>query len=203
MSLVTFVRSLAALFLVAATALLVVAVLERRPTGGLQLTLDQLPPVASGGAALGPVDIVPPAQRGDPPAVTFHDESGKPLTLADFRGRVVLVNFWATWCAPCVAEMPGLDALLAGLAETKLAVVAVNVDHEGVPVARKFYADKGIRNLAIYAGDLGGLGAEALPTSLLIDKQGRLVWRGIGQRPWTSNEVQDKLRTLLAENPAG
>lgn len=202
MSLVTFVRGLAALAMVAATALLVIAVLERQP-GGVQLTLDRPQAVEPDNAALGPVDIVPPARRGVPPALTFHTESGKPLTLADFRGRVVLVNLWATWCAPCVAEMPGLDAMMAGLADTKLAVVAINVDREGLPAAQRFYADKGLHNLAIYTGDLGGFDAEALPASLLIDTQGRLVWRGIGQRPWTSSEVQDKLRTLLAEPPAG
>src|SRR5690242_11621537 len=78
------------------------------------------------------------------PELTFEDASGKPHTLADFRGKFVLLNIWATWCAPCREEMPALDRLQAKMGGERFQVVALSVDQQGLPIAKKFYTETGI-----------------------------------------------------------
>jgi thiol-disulfide isomerase/thioredoxin len=118
------------------------------------------------------------------PAITFRNSEGKNLRIADFRGRVILLNIWATWCVPCRVEMPTLDRLQAALGGSDFEVVALSIDRAGSKVVREFYASIGIKHLALYidifgkaTGDLKAVG---LPTTLLIDREGREIGRLVG-----------------------
>jgi thiol-disulfide isomerase/thioredoxin len=84
------------------------------------------------------------------PELQFNDSEGKALTLADFKGKVVLLNIWATWCGPCRKEMPTLDRLQASLGGSDFVVLPVSIDRKGMDVVSKFYAEIGIRHLSRY-----------------------------------------------------
>ena len=113
------------------------------------------------------------------------DGDGKPVTLQDFAGQVVLLNFWATWCAPCVREMPSLDRLQAKLGGEGLAVVTVSRDRGGANVVMPFYERLELTNLGVYLDPKGAFSrafkVRGLPTTILIDREGRVV----GERLFT------------------
>ena len=137
------------------------------------------------------------------PQTGFFDRSGALVTLAAFRGRVVLLNFWATWCAPCIREMPALDRLQADLGDQGLAVLAVSQDRGGAKVVRPFLEKLKLDNLAIYLDPAGKLGRDAglrgLPTTLLIDRRGRLVGGLQGPAEWDSPEAARLIRHYLKQ----
>ena len=139
------------------------------------------------------------------PELAFEDASGRPHTLADFRGKFVLLNIWATWCAPCREEMPALDRLQAQMASDRFQVVALSVDQQGLPIARKFYAETGIKALPLYidrtAKAAFTLDAAGLPATLLVDPQGREVGRHLGAVKWDSPEVMEHLRRRVNSPP--
>ena len=130
------------------------------------------------------------------PAVAFETKDGKSATLADFRGRRVLVNLWATWCVPCIAEMPDLDAL-AKAKGTALIVLPVSQDMEGWRAVTPFFAKRGFSALVPRLDQPGNFAeavkARGLPVSILYDAQGREVWRVAGSVKWTSAEVMAAL----------
>ncbi len=143
----------------------------------------------------GKLDI---AQRGKAaPADSFLDPAGKPVTLAAFKGRPVLVNLWATWCGPCVAEMPTLENI-AVRAGDKLKVLTVSQDRAGVDIAPTF-AKGGFKQLERYRDPESKLGfafaTGMLPTTVLYDAEGKEVWRVIGAMDWAG----PRANTLLAE----
>jgi thiol-disulfide isomerase/thioredoxin len=127
------------------------------------------------------------------PEVRFQDDQGRDLTLGDFRGRVVVLNVWATWCVPCRKEMPTLDRLQARLGGKDFLVVALSIDRKGVEAVRGFYQEVGVENLAIYVDPSGrasrGLGLPGVPTTLLIDQEGREVARKMGEAEWDGSEM--------------
>ena len=114
------------------------------------------------------------------PDLAFQDATGKPLTLADWRGRTVLLNLWATWCVPCRKEMPALDALQASSAAPDFEVVAVNIDTRDPDKPKAWLKESASQKLAYFADpsakmfqDLKAIGrAFGMPTTLLIDPQG-------------------------------
>jgi thiol-disulfide isomerase/thioredoxin len=132
------------------------------------------------------------------PATSFEDPDGQPATLADFRGKPVLLNLWATWCAPCVKEMPTLDALAQREGE-KLQVLTVSADLEGRDKVEAFLAARRLRALEAWLDPemalMTDLGVGTLPATILYDAQGREVWRVIGAEDWTGEEA----RALIAE----
>lgn len=138
------------------------------------------------------------------PEVQFVDGEGKPHTLADFKGKVVLLNLWATWCAPCRQEMPTLDRLQAQLGGADFQVLALSIDQGGVQLVRDFYREVGIQHLGIYidesASAISSLGAFGLPATLLLDRQGRELGRKLGEATWDSPEVVAYLKEVIASS---
>lgn len=153
--------------------------------------------------------IVDRAQAGLPaPDATFQDSEGEPVTLADYAGRPVLLNLWATWCAPCVAEMPTLDALATREAG-RLSVITVGQDSDGTaadgtpePAAAKvdaFFTKMKFAQLGAYldpeSAIMTQLGIQILPTTILYDAAGKEVWRVTGELDWTG----PRAATLIGE----
>jgi thiol-disulfide isomerase/thioredoxin len=136
------------------------------------------------------------------PEVTFQDANGRARTLADFRGKVVLLNLWATWCLPCRKEMPALDRLQGELASDSFAVVAVSVDRSGLPGARKFLDEAGVARLSLYADATARMAstlrAAGLPASLLLDREGREIGRLLGPAAWDGEDAKRLIRAALA-----
>ena len=122
------------------------------------------------------------------PALAFVDRDGVAKSLADFKGRVVLLNIWATWCVPCRAEMPALDRLQAKLGGPDFEVVPLSIDRKGLEVVKPFYAELGLKSLGIYLDQSGNaanaLDAVGVPTTLLIDRDGRELGRKLGPAEW-------------------
>lgn len=137
------------------------------------------------------------------PEISFSDADGNPLTLADFDGRVVLLNLWATWCAPCVHEMPTLDRLQARLGGERFEVVALSIDRGGADDVLPFFAEHGLDHLNVYLDTAGAapsaFDAIGLPTTLLIDADGRLVGRYTGPAEWDGADAV----TLMEQTIAG
>ena len=136
------------------------------------------------------------------PELRFVDGAGRALSLADFRGKVVVLNIWATWCAPCREEMPALDRLQAQLGGERFQVVALSVDQQGVPIARKFFSEVGIKTLPLYVDPSAKaaftLDAAGLPATLLVDRAGREIGRHLGAVKWDSPEVLARLRRAIS-----
>ena len=150
---------------------------------------------ASAEAPAVPVKGVDRTHQGKPaPDATFSDLDGGEISLADFRGTPVLVNLWATWCAPCVKELPTLDKLAQShRVDGQLGVVAVSQDMGPQPSVEAYLARLKVSDLGAYHDPKmalsGALGAEVLPTSILYDAQGREVWRYVGDLDWTGPEA--------------
>jgi thiol-disulfide isomerase/thioredoxin len=137
------------------------------------------------------------------PELQFTDSDGKTLTLADFKGKIVLLNIWATWCAPCRKEMPTLDRLQAALGGPDFVVLPMSIDRKGMDAVSKFYTEIGIQHLARYVAPaanqvLDTLGVWGLPATLLVDRQGRELGRLSGPAEWDSPEMIGFLKTVIA-----
>ncbi len=135
------------------------------------------------------------------PQAGFTDGSGRSVSLGAFRGQVVLLNFWATWCAPCVWEMPTLNSLQARLRGEGLAVVTVSVDREGYAVVKPFLKRHGLVHLKAYLDPKYKLKRHfrngGLPTTVLIDAQGSVVGVMVGAAEWDSPEAIELVRYYL------
>jgi thiol-disulfide isomerase/thioredoxin len=135
------------------------------------------------------------------PEVKFQDGSGKERTLADWRGKVVLLNLWATWCLPCRKEMPSLDRLQKDLGSDKFEVVAVSVDRKGADASKKFLDETQVERLALYVDPTTRMSSElrvvGLPATLLIDAQGREIGRLLGPAEWDSEDAKRLIRSAI------
>lgn len=134
------------------------------------------------------------------PAVKFRDPDGGEFDLAKFKGRPVLVNLWASWCAPCIKELPTLQQLEQAQAdEGKLGVIAVSQDIGPQGSVEAFLAERDLGRFAAYHdADMNltsALKVQVMPTTILYDAQGREVWRYVGDLDWTGGEANK----LLAE----
>ena len=167
---------------------------------------DKPKPAEPQAAAPGPAETaaLPPGRldrshKGEAaPAVPFTAPDGTPATLATWRGKPLLVNLWATWCGPCVREMPALDALAAAEAG-RMQVMVVSQDMAGKKEVDPFFAKAGFTTLKPYLDKqnvlMEALKTDVLPTTVLFDRHGREVWRVVGARDWTGAEA----KALLAE----
>jgi thiol-disulfide isomerase/thioredoxin len=138
------------------------------------------------------------------PSVVFQDASGRYTRLRDMTGRVLLLNFWATWCLPCVEEMPDLDRLQARFATQPFTVLALCEDVSGLSAAEGFFRAHRLQHLGVYVDPQGqarrDCSVPAIPASFLIDRQGRP--RGIlpGAAPWDSPAAHALIEYYLAGN---
>jgi thiol-disulfide isomerase/thioredoxin len=155
------------------------------------------PPVFSG--LMGQFTLIKPLRPA--PEARFRDKFDAELSLARFRGKVVLVNFWATWCAPCVREMPTIDNLQAELGGDKFAVVAISTDRQGARIIQPFLARLGLKNLKIYVDSrrklYTELGVRGLPTTFLIDHEGMVRGYLEGPAEWDSKESKALMRYYI------
>ncbi|MCA3561729.1 MAG: TlpA family protein disulfide reductase [Aestuariivirga sp.] len=166
------------------------------------------PPAATGGLsrdlATGPLAafLIHPAPK-PLPGLSFQDGTGNPLTLADWKGRVVLLNLWATWCAPCRKEMPDLSKLEKELGSGEFEVVAISVDRKGAEASAAFLQETGVGNLRLYVEPstkiVTDVQSAGLPATLLIDRQGRELGRILGPADWASTEAVALIKAALAQ----
>lgn len=135
------------------------------------------------------------------PELRFQDGKGAQRSLSDFRGKVVLLNIWATWCATCRKEMPTLDRLQAELGGDDFEVVGLSIDRAGIPVVEEFYREIGVKALRIYV-DTSEEAARllrifGLPTSVLVGRDGSELGRYAGAAEWDSPEMTGFLRRQI------
>lgn len=156
-------------------------------------------PEPENGVPAAPADIneVDRSHRGEAALdVPFTAPGGEKITLASFAGKPVLLNLWATWCAPCVAEMPTLDAVAARLGG-KVTVLTVSQDLEGHKAVAPFFAKAGFRQLKPYLDDRAAVSIAYqanLPTTILFDATGKELWRVTGGVDWAGAEAAEILR---------
>jgi thiol-disulfide isomerase/thioredoxin len=141
------------------------------------------------------------AKRAALPDVRFTDGDGRSVRLSGFRGKTILLNIWATWCAPCRKEMPALERLQAKLGGPAFEVVALSIDRGGATAVKSFYEELGIKDLRVYVDATAQAPSEfnaiGLPTTLLIDAQGREIGRKVGPAEWDSPEVVRVIQKYL------
>jgi len=137
------------------------------------------------------------------PAFVLTDLHGTQQALQDYRGKVVLLNFWATWCGPCLVEMPSMERLYQELKEEDFAILAVSSDPQGREVTQPFVESQGLTFPILHDADYrvsGRYGVRTLPMSFIIDRNGTLTHRVFGARDWNSAEARTLLRELLRDS---
>jgi len=194
---------IAAAGVVAAGTVAAVALL-RKPEGPRIATLvpganPAAPPI---GVKVGSIATMVPTDPPRPPAeASFQDGDGTPLTLASYAGKGLVVNLWATWCVPCVVEMPELQTLARAVAGEGILVLPLSSDRGGAEVVRRFYQANGIDALPVLLDPKGAAarawGSRGLPTTLIIDRQGREHGRVEGAIDWASEATIAELRRLV------
>ncbi len=142
------------------------------------------------------------------PPTAFTEGADRSVSLRDFKGEVVLVNFWATWCAPCVAEMPALNRLHADLAPQGFRVIAISQDRRGMGVVKPFYDKLELDAMGIYLDPKGVAAREfqikGLPTTLVVDRRNRIIGLLQGPAEWDSPESKALMQFYLNQPvPAG
>ena len=143
------------------------------------------------------IPVTPPQPA---PEVAFTDDAGKPASLGDFVGKPAVVNLWATWCQPCLKEMPSLDRLQAQFAG-KLTVAAISQDRAGGKLVNPFVAALHLKNVKIYLDPKNDVAlafkVRGLPTSIVLDAKGRVVGKVEGPTQWDSTGMLGVLEPLL------
>lgn len=146
--------------------------------------------------------LIKPAKVKRAREFTVPAPDGRSLRLADYRGKVVFLNFWATWCPPCREEMPGMERLYQRFKDQGFVVLAVSVDAEGADVVSAFVTEHRLTypiGLDPKMALVGQYGVRGLPSSFLVDRRGRLVALAIGPREWDSEAAHALIETLLKQ----
>ena len=174
------------------------------PAAAAPGTAPQSLPAGPGANPLSKGDMAAFVFKKEPEALpdfTFADGTGADRSLKDWEGRVVLLNLWATWCAPCRKEMPGLDRLQQALGSDRFEVVALSVDRGGAEASKKFLDQIKIQDLKLYVDATSRattqLKAVGLPTTLLIDAQGREIGRLTGPAEWDSEDAKRLIQAVV------
>ncbi len=134
------------------------------------------------------------------PDFSFPDMNGKSVSLSQFRGKIVFLNIWATWCGPCRIEMPDMEKLYRKFKKEDLVILAVSIDRQGEPVVKPFIKELGLTFPILLSSD-GSIQriymVNALPSSFIIDKSGRIVTRVVGARNWFGAETLETFEYLI------
>jgi thiol-disulfide isomerase/thioredoxin len=161
------------------------------------------PKVAETKPGTGLDKLVRAAEPKPMPAIAFADGDGRGVSLADMKGKVLLVNLWATWCAPCKVEMPSLNRLAAKLGGPDFAIVPISFDWSGPDKPRAFLAESKLDALPLYIDVRKDLmqkfAAPGLPLTVLIDREGREVARLAGTAEWDSAEAEALIRQVMGK----
>ncbi len=177
----------------AAIGTLAASALPRKPRAQT-LEPQRLEPLSKG------LNRVSPPQ--DPPDAVFMTRDGATHHLGDFKGRAMVVNMWATWCVPCTAEMPSLDALSKALAPRDIAVMPLSSDRGGAAVVQAWYQAHGITALPVLLDPKGAMArafnAPGIPTTVIINTAGQVVARIEGAADWSTPGAQALIRKLVA-----
>ncbi len=167
--------------------------------GQLPLKLGGVSPFSKGTMAT----FVVREEARDFPDIKFKDAAGTDLTLNNWKGKVVLLNLWATWCAPCRREMPALDRLQAAMGGDNFEVVAVSIDRKGVEAVEAFLTEVGTKNLKTYIDKTSKIARDVeafgMPTTILIDRNGKEVGRMIGPAEWDSSEAKALITAAMRD----
>ncbi|GHE03583.1 thioredoxin [Defluviimonas sp. 20V17] len=135
------------------------------------------------------------------PDIAFQDAAGAPHRLSDYRGRYLVVNFWATWCAPCRKEMPTLDRLQAQMGGAKLQVLPIATIRNRLPAIQRFYKEDGIKRLPILIDPKAELarrmGVMGLPVTVIVNPDGQEIARLIGEANWSGPDARAVLGALI------
>jgi thiol-disulfide isomerase/thioredoxin len=149
-------------------------------------------------------EFIPAATPQPAPEISFTDTSGQPVALSDFKSKFVVVNLWATWCQPCLKEMPSLAALQSRLGSA-LTVLALSEDRGGADVVAPFVAKLGLDKLKIYLDPKSvasrAFAVQGLPTSFVIDGDGQVLGKVEGEADWDSEQMRAVLGKLLPGSP--
>ena len=139
-----------------------------------------------------------------PPAMAWRDANGQEISLAAFRGKVVMLNFWASWCSPCLRELPSINRLQARLGGDQFTVVALNVDRGGKSVAERYTRRLKLDKLALYIDQSNNaaktMKLKIMPTTIIFDAEGREVGRLVGAAEWDTEEAINLLKWFI-DNP--
>jgi thiol-disulfide isomerase/thioredoxin len=156
-----------------------------------QITTEEVPDAASA------IDQIMPTAAPD---LKFSDAAGKALSLADYRRSGLIVNVWATWCGPCIAELPTFAAIGPSLAKSRILILPISVDLDGVKAVAPFYASHGIKTLPILldpdSSTTEALNASGIPVTIIINAAGQLVGRLDGSANWDSAATLALVRQL-------
>jgi thiol-disulfide isomerase/thioredoxin len=147
-----------------------------------------------------------PGGRPLPDGLVFQDAEGRERRFESFRGKGLVVNFWATWCPPCVAEMPALDRAHATLVRDGIEVLPLSSDRGGKAQVEPFYQRTGLQHLAMWFDPRGAagraIGLRGLPTTLILDRAGQEVARLEGEAEWDNPQMLAAIRRLVGGAPA-
>jgi thiol-disulfide isomerase/thioredoxin len=148
-------------------------------------------------------EFIPASPLLPAPAISFVDLAGNTVSLSEFTGKIVLVNLWATWCEPCLREMPSLERVQSRLGD-KLAVVAISEDHGGSKTVDPFIDKLGLKSVKVYLDPKSAIErafkVQGLPTSFLIDREGRVLGRVEGAAEWDAPKLLEVLKSFLGDD---
>jgi peroxiredoxin len=162
--------------------------------------------VAEEAPAAGTATITPAGEHPPAPDFTLSTLSGTSLSLADLRGKVVLLNFWATWCMPCRKEMPAIEALYQRYKDRGLEVLAISLDKGSATVVEAFVQEMGVTYRVALDPSWATArtyGVRGLPATFLIDRAGHVLLRELGERDWMEEARQQTVEGLLQASGAG
>ena len=135
------------------------------------------------------------------PAFKFVDAAGNQLSTGDFRGKFIALHFWATWCMPCRAEMPTLDALQELLGGEDFTFVPLSVDRKGVKLVQQYYVDHNLTNAPLYMDErmdaAQALSVNGIPSTILLNRAGQEIARILGDRDWSTPDATALMRRLI------
>jgi len=162
----------------------------------------------SGPPLTGWIEKLEPAENPAPmPETVFIDKSGRKLTLKNFRGKIVLLNFWATWCGPCVREMPSLERLHTMLQGNDFTVIALSEDRRGWDKIARFQDKIGLKVLPLFhdvsSKMLFATKARGLPTTIIVGRDGKEIGRLTGSAEWDTDEAVALIRYYIGRKTGG